>query len=76
MDSGATWHMTSQQDWFHSYKPISKGCVYMGDDHGLKIAIIGTIKLRMHDGTICAIQDVHLEGLIKKNYCQLDNLMT
>lgn len=69
--------MTSQQDWFHSYKPISEEYVYMGDDHGLKIAGVGTINLRMHDGTIRTIEDVrHVKGLIKKNYCQLDNLMS
>ncbi|KAH9672574.1 hypothetical protein KPL70_017783 [Citrus sinensis] len=35
---GATWHMTSRREWFHIYKPISGGSVYMGDDHALEIA--------------------------------------
>jgi hypothetical protein len=25
MDSRATWHTTPNQDWFHTYEPISKG---------------------------------------------------
>mgnify|MGYP001122599449 CR=1 FL=1 len=39
----------------------------MRDDHALEIAGVGTIKLRMYDGTIRTIQDVrHVNGL-KKN---------
>ncbi|KAH9670456.1 hypothetical protein KPL70_016992 [Citrus sinensis] len=38
IDSGATWHMTSRREWFHTYEPISGGSVYMGDDHALEIA--------------------------------------
>ncbi|KAH9767897.1 Integrase catalytic domain-containing protein [Citrus sinensis] len=54
-DSGATWHMTSQREWFHTYEPISGGSVYMRDDHTLEIAGIDTIKIKMFDGTIRTI---------------------
>ncbi|KAH9685484.1 hypothetical protein KPL70_013981 [Citrus sinensis] len=37
IDSGATWHMTSRREWFHTYEPISEGSVYMGNDHALEI---------------------------------------
>ncbi|KAH9659545.1 hypothetical protein KPL70_023885 [Citrus sinensis] len=40
-NSGATWHMTSRREWFHTYEPILGGSVYMGDDHALEIAGIG-----------------------------------
>ena len=49
----------------------------MGNDHALKIASIGTIKIKMDNGTIRTIQEVrHVEGL-KKNLLslgQIDNL--
>ena len=46
----------------------------MGDDHALEIAGIGTIKLKMHDGTIRTIQEVrHVKGL-KKNLLSLGQL--
>ncbi|KAH9668961.1 Integrase catalytic domain-containing protein [Citrus sinensis] len=48
IDSGATWHMTSRREWFHTYEPISGGSVYMGNDHALEIAGIGTIKIKIH----------------------------
>ena len=77
MDSGATWHMTPHRDWFYSYEPISEGSVYMGNDHALEIAGVGTIRLKMHDGTVRKIQGArHVKGL-KKNLLsvgQLDNL--
>ncbi|KAH9725713.1 hypothetical protein KPL70_007982 [Citrus sinensis] len=67
IDSGATWHMTSRREWFHTYELISGGSVYMGDDHALEIAGIGTIKIKMFDGTIRTIGEVrHVNGL-KKN---------
>ena len=71
MDSGATWHMTSRREWFHHYEPISGGSVFMGDDHALEIAGIGTIKLKMFDGMVRTIQEVrHVKGL-KKNLLSL-----
>lgn len=51
--------------------------MYMGNDHALEIAGIGTIRLKMHDGTVRKIQGVrHVNGL-KKNLLsigQLDDL--
>ncbi|KAL5805264.1 hypothetical protein ACOSQ3_032064 [Xanthoceras sorbifolium] len=58
LDSAATWHMTSRREWFHKYEPISGGSVFMGNDHALEIAGIGTIKIKMHDGTVRTIQEV------------------
>ena len=55
LDTGATWHMTSRREWFHNYKPISGGSVHMGDDHALEIVGIGTVKIKMFDGTIRTI---------------------
>jgi len=49
----------------------------MGNDHTLEIAGVGTIRLKMHDGTAQKIQGVrHVKGL-KKNLLyvgQLDDL--
>lgn len=77
LDSGATWHMTSRREWFHKYEPISGGSVHMGDDHALEIAGIGTVKIKMFDGTVRTIQEVrHVKGLRKNllSVGQLDDL--
>ncbi|GJV81881.1 gag-pol polyprotein [Tanacetum coccineum] len=35
-DTGATFHMTARREWFHQYKPISRGgSVYRCNDHEL-----------------------------------------
>ena len=74
LDSGATWHMTSRSEWFHNYEPISGGSVFMGDDHALEIAGVGTVKIKMHDGTVRTIQGVrHVKGL-KKNLLSLGQI--
>jgi hypothetical protein len=39
----------------------------MGNDHALEIAGIGTIKLKMYDGSIHTILEMrHVKGLYKK----------
>jgi len=44
MDSKSTRHMTPNQDWFYTYELISRGSMFMNNDHALKIIGIGTIK--------------------------------
>ncbi|KAG6418890.1 hypothetical protein SASPL_121096 [Salvia splendens] len=74
LDSGATWHMTPRREWFHKYECIPGGSVYMGNDQALEIAGVGTIKIKMFDGTVRTIQDVrHVRGL-KKNLLSLGQL--
>jgi hypothetical protein len=67
MDSGATWRTTLNRDWFHTYEPIFEGSVFMGNDHALEIAGIGTIKLKMYDGSIHTISGVRYVKGLKKN---------
>ncbi|GKG12111.1 gag-pol polyprotein, partial [Tanacetum coccineum] len=67
--------MTTRIEWFHQYKPISGGgYVYSCNDHELKILGIGSIMVKMHDGTVRTIHDVrHVKGL-KKNLLSLGQL--
>ncbi|KAH9671138.1 hypothetical protein KPL70_017236 [Citrus sinensis] len=73
-NSGATWHMTSRREWFHTYEPISGGSVYMGNDHALEIAGIGTIKIKMFDGIIRKIGEVRHANGLKKNLLSLGQI--
>ncbi|KAH9751081.1 hypothetical protein KPL71_014143 [Citrus sinensis] len=70
----ATWHMTSRREWFHTYQPISGGSVYMGNDHALEIAGIGTIKIKMFHGTIRTIGEVRHVNDLKKNLLSLEQI--
>ena len=44
----------------------------MGNDHALEIASIGTIKIKMFDGTIRIIGEVRYVNDLKKIYCLWD----
>ncbi len=50
VDSGATQHMTFEQEWFTMYKHISPRRVFMGDDTVLEAIGKGSIKATMQVG--------------------------
>ncbi|KAE8673431.1 hypothetical protein F3Y22_tig00111783pilonHSYRG00232 [Hibiscus syriacus] len=64
IDSRATYHMTSRREWFHHYEPVSGESVYSCNDHALEIIGVGTIKLKMYDGTIKVVRDVFIGALV------------
>ena len=66
--------MTSRREWFHTYEHISGGSVYMGNDHALEIAGIGTIKIKMFHGTIRTIGEVRHVNDLKKNLLSLGQM--
>ena len=40
IDSEATWHITSRRDCFCTYELVSKGFVFMGNDHALELLVL------------------------------------
>jgi hypothetical protein len=50
VDSGATQHMTFEQEWFITYECISPRKVFMGDDTVLEAIGKGNIKATMQVG--------------------------
>ncbi|TXG73740.1 hypothetical protein EZV62_002319 [Acer yangbiense] len=66
--------MTSQREWFHKYEPVTRGYVFICNDHALEIVGIGTIKIKMHDGTIRTIHKVRQVKGLKKNLLSLGQL--
>jgi bacteriorhodopsin len=63
--------MTSYEDWFHTNEPIFEGLMFIGNNYTLEIIGIGTIKLKMHDGSICNIQYVQYIKWLHKNLLSL-----
>lgn len=47
MDSGCTYHMCSNKDWFSSMDIIDGGAVFMGNDHACKTHEVGKISCMM-----------------------------
>ena len=46
LDSGCTFHMTPNRDWFSTYEPVHKGVVLMGNNASCKVVVLGQFALR------------------------------
>ena len=76
LNSGASNHMCIHREWFKTYKPINDGVVYMGNDVTCNIVGIGSIQLKMFDGTNKILTDVRHVPELRKNHISLGVLDT
>lgn len=51
LDFGASNHMCIHREWFKTYKSINDGVIYMGNDVTCNIVGIGSIQIKIFDGT-------------------------
>lgn len=71
MDTGASFHMTPNREWFETYKAGNMGSVRLADDKACGVVGIGQVKFRMYDGTIRTLTDVRHIPVMKKNLISL-----
>ncbi|KAG8503382.1 hypothetical protein CXB51_001329 [Gossypium anomalum] len=64
LDSGCTFHMSPNQDWFTTYETVFEGVVLMGNNASCKIASVGTIKVKMFDGVVRKLSDISKGSLV------------
>ncbi|KAG8503271.1 hypothetical protein CXB51_001260 [Gossypium anomalum] len=74
LDSGCTFHMSPNRDWFTTYEIVSEGVVLMGNNASCKIAGVGTIKVKMFDGVVRTLSDVRHVPELKRNLISLSTL--
>ncbi|KAG8481120.1 hypothetical protein CXB51_025896 [Gossypium anomalum] len=58
LDSGCTFHMSPNRDWFTTYETVLEGVVLMGNNASCKIAGVGAIKVKMFDGVVRTLSGV------------------
>lgn len=58
IDSGETHHMCLHRNLYSTYQSIDDGVVYMGNDVTCKTIGIGSIRIKMFDGTVRTLSDV------------------
>jgi len=79
VDSGATQHMTFQQEWFTTYERISPRRVFMGNDTVLEAISKGSIKATMRVGGqlthITITQVLHVPKM-KNNFILMSKLIS
>ncbi|KAG8485483.1 hypothetical protein CXB51_021817 [Gossypium anomalum] len=74
LDSGCTFHMSPNRDWFTTYKIMFEGVVLMENNASCKIIGVGTIKGKMFDEVVRTRSDVrHVPGL-KRNFISFSTL--
>ncbi|KAL4384756.1 hypothetical protein GQ457_15G014670 [Hibiscus cannabinus] len=74
LDSGCSYHITPNREWFSTYMPVNSGSVYLGDDSCCNIVGIGEVRIRMYDGTVRTLCDVRHILDLKKNLISLGTL--
>ncbi|KAH1056106.1 hypothetical protein J1N35_034171 [Gossypium stocksii] len=58
LDSGCSFHMCPNKEWFSTYNSVESGVICIGNVSYGKVIGIGTIKIRMHNEKIRTILDV------------------
>ncbi|KAL5557839.1 hypothetical protein UlMin_034050 [Ulmus minor] len=74
MDSGCSYHMTSNGGWFEDYKEINGGQVLLGNNSPCKVIGIGSVRIKTHDGLERVLPDVRHVPELKRNLISLGML--
>ena len=74
LDSGCTFHMCPNRDWFSTNETMSKGIVLMGNNVSCKITGIGTVRIKMFDGFVRTLGDVRHIPDLKRNLILLSTI--
>lgn len=71
LDSGCSYYMCPNRNWFESYKSYSGGSVLIGNGAVCKTIGIWTIKIKTFDGIVRTLSDVRHVPDLKKNLISL-----
>ncbi|KAG8482633.1 hypothetical protein CXB51_024176 [Gossypium anomalum] len=74
LNSGCTFHMSPNRDWFTTYEIVTEGVVLMGNNASCKITGVGTIKVKMFDGVVRTLSDIRHVPELKRNLISLSTL--
>jgi len=58
LDTGATYHMSLNRDWFSIFEKLDGYFVAMGDDHPCNIKGIGTVHIKLFDRKVWKLKEV------------------
>ena len=73
-DSACSFHMCFRKEWFFNFTELDGGVVYLTDNQPCKIAGIGSISLKNHDGSTRVLTDVRYIPKLEKNLISLGTL--
>ena len=67
LDTGATYHVCHNRDWFSIFEKLDGCSVIIDDDHPCNMKRIVTVQIRMFDGMIRELKKVRYVPQVKKN---------
>jgi len=74
LDTGATYHVCPNRDWFSNFEKLDRCSVIMGDDRPCNMEGIGTIQIKMFDGMIRELKEVRYVPQFKRNIISIGAL--
>ena len=74
LDSGCSYHMCPNRDWFTEFEELNGGSVLMGNNQQCKVEGIGSVAIRMYDGMIRVFKNVRYVPNLKRNLISLGTL--
>ncbi|KAK9073212.1 hypothetical protein SSX86_007536 [Deinandra increscens subsp. villosa] len=74
LDSGCSYHMTPLKSCFKDFKEVKKGTVQLGDDRPCEIMGIGSMVLRLGNGTELELHDVRFIPKLRRSLISLGTL--
>jgi hypothetical protein len=74
LDSACSFCVTSNKDWFDTYRLVNSGIVNMANSAHCKIIGIGNIRIKMFDGMVRMLYDVRHVPEVEKNLISLGTL--
>ena len=71
LDSGSSFHVTSNKEWFSSYKSGDFGVVYQADGTPLRVMGMGDIRIKTQEDDEVVLQDVRYMLRARRNLISL-----
>ncbi|KAH9743695.1 hypothetical protein KPL70_003390 [Citrus sinensis] len=71
LDSGCSFHMCPHKDFFVTFKSIDGGKVLLRNNLACKVAGIGSVRIKMYDGSVKGLEQVRYVPELKRNLISL-----
>ena len=73
-DSACSFHTCFRKEWFFNFRELDGGVVHLANNQPCKVAGIGSISLKNHDGSTRVLTDVRYILKLEKNLIYLGTL--
>jgi len=76
LDTGATYHVCPNKNWFSSLEKLDGCFTVMGDNHPCNVKGIGSFHIKIFDGIVRELKEVRYVPQLKRNLISVGTLET